>query len=222
MKNQVKILIVIGLAVVVSAIIGASYYRKSVQSERKYFESNDSPLVRPDSQTLGPANAKITLVEFLDPECESCSEFNPRLKRVLREYNEQIRLVVRYMPLHTNSVAAAVLTEAAGEQGKYWEMQDLLFQRQAEWGAGHGTPAAQHKPPSVLFEQYGRELGLDLDKLKASIAEPRHLSKIERDKKDGQSLGVTRTPTFFVNGRQLYRFNEWDLKMLIDEELAKE
>jgi len=209
------------MVVVIAAVIGASYYRKSVQSERKSFASNDNPLVRPDSQTLGPADAPVTVVEFLDPECESCREFSPRVKKILRDYNGKIRLVVRYMPLHTNSVAAAVATEAAGEQGKYWEMQELLFERQSEWGSGHGAPSGQHEPPLALFEQYARELGLDVEKLRDSVAQSRHTVKVDRDKKDGQSLGVSKTPTFFVNGRQLARFSEADLRSLIDEELMK-
>ena len=221
MQKEIKILALIGIIVAVAAIMGASYYRKSVQSERVSSPSGDSPLVRPDSPTLGPADAPVTLVEFLDPECESCREFSPRIKKILREYNGKVRLVVRYMPLHANSLAAAVVTEAAGEQGKYWEMQELLFQRQLEWGAGHGVPSGRHEPPIALFEQYARELGLDVEKLRTSIAQNRHVLKVERDRKDGQSLGVSKTPQFFVNGRRLARFSEEDLRALINEELKK-
>ncbi len=222
MQKEIKILALIGIIVAVAAIMGASYYRKSVQSERKSSASGDSPLVRPDSPTLGSADAPVTLVEFLDPECESCREFSPLIKKILREYNGKIRLVVRYMPLHTNSLAAAVVTEAAGEQGKYWEMQELLFQRQLEWGAGHhGVPSGRHEPPIALFEQYAGELGLDVEKLRNSIAQNRHVLKVERDRKDGQSLGVSKTPQFFVNGRRLARFSEEDLRALINEELKK-
>lgn len=223
MQKEIKILALIGVIVAVVAVIGSSYYRKSVQSERKPSASGDSTLVRPDSPNLGPVDAPVTLVEFLDPECESCRAFNPTIKKLLKDYDGKLRLVVRYMPLHQNSVAAAVVTEAAGEQGKYWEMQDLLFRRQPEWSAGHGSPAApaRPEPPVELFEQYAAMLGLDLQKLRSSVAQNRHALKVERDKKDGQSLGVSKTPTFFVNGRILARFSEEDLKSLIDEELKK-
>ena len=171
---------------------------------------------------MGPADAPVALVEFYDPECESCREFSPRIKRILKEYDGKIRFVVRYMPLHTNSVAAAVVTEAAGEQGKYWEMQELLFRRQSEWGAGHGSHAASggHAPPIALFERYAAELGLDVQRLRNSVSQSRHVSKVERDRKDGQSLGVSKTPTFFVNGRRLARFSEEDLRSLINNELG--
>ncbi len=221
MRKEIKILALIGVVVVAAALWGASYYRTSVQGERVPSASADGALVRPDSPALGPANAPVTLVEFLDPECESCRSFSPLIKQILKQYDGKIRFVVRYMPLHTNSVAAAVVTEAAGEQGKYWEMQELLFNRQSQWGAGHGAPSGQHEPPLALFEQYAGELGLDVGKLRGSVTQNRHTLKIERDRRDGQSLGVTKTPTFFVNGRRLARFSAEDLKALIEEELKK-
>lgn len=220
MRKEIKILVLIGAVVVIAAIFGARQYRNSVQNERKS-TAVDSPLVRPDSPASGPADAPVTLVEFLDPECESCREFYPRVKQILKDYDGKVRLVVRYMAFHHNSRLAATYTIAAGEQGKYWEMQELLFQRQPEWSAGHGEPSGQHAPPFALFERYAGELGLDLGKLRDSVAQTRHALTIDRDQKDGQSLGVSKTPTFFVNGRQLARFSEADLRSLIDEELMK-
>jgi len=223
MKKQIKILTLIGAVVVIATIIGASYYRKSIQSERRPFASNDGPLVRPDSPTLGPANAPVTLVEFLDPECETCRTFNPFIKQMLKDYDGKLRLVVRYMPLHPNSRLAAAYTEAAGEQGKYWEMQEVMFRRQPEWGERHGQPSSTpQEPPAVLFDRYAAEIGLDVEQLRNSVAQNKFASKIDRDQKDGQSLGVARTPTFFVNGRQLMRFSKENLKALIDEELKNE
>ena len=226
MTKQIKILALIGFVVIVAALVGASYYRKSVQGERKSAATADGTLVRPDSPTLGPADAPVTVVEFLDPECESCAAFSPVVKKMLKDYDGKVRLVIRYMPFHPNSVLAASWAEAAGEQGKYWEMQELLFRRQPEWGEihGHGTQvaaAARREPPAVLFERYAAELGLDVERLRAAITQNRYAAKVERDKKDGQSLGVTKTPTFFVNGRQLARFSQQDLRALIEEELGK-
>lgn len=222
MRKEIKILAVITLIIVIAAIMGTSYYRKSKQAERTSSEP-DSRLVRPDSPTLGPANAPVTLVEFLDPECESCRAFNPVIKQMLKEYEGRLRLVVRYMPLHPNSRLAAAFTEAAGEQGKYWEMQEILFQRQPEWGERHGQPApTPQETPTVLFERYATGIGLDLEKVRNSVAQNKFAAKIERDLRDGQSLGVSRTPTFFVNGRRLMRFSREDLKSLIEEELRNQ
>ena len=221
MKKEVKILGALAIIVIVAAFVGANYYRKSIQSERQPATA-DSALVRPDSPTMGAADAPVTIVEFLDPECESCRAFNPTMKKILKEYDGKTRLVVRYLTFHPNSAVAATYTEAAGEQGKYWQMQELLFQRQTEWGERHGQPAAQQQQNvPALFEKYAMELGLDLEKIDAAVKENRYAAKFERDKKDGQSLGARQTPTVFVNGRKLARLNEADLKSLINEELKK-
>lgn len=222
MKKETILLGIIAVLVIVAAMIGASYYRDSVQSERKPIITANASLIREDSPTLGNPNAKVTIVEFLDPECESCRAFNPSVKKLLKDYDGKVRLVVRYMPFHPNSVLAATFTEVAGEQGKYWQAQELLFQKQSEWGTKHGPPS-NDQPPDVkaLFEKYAMELGLDLDKLASAIKENRFAAKLERDKKDGQANGVRQTPTIFVNGRQLARLYEADLKALIDEELKK-
>jgi protein-disulfide isomerase len=227
MRKEIKILALIAVLVVVAAVLGANYYRESKQRERKETATADNRLVRPDSPTRGPANAPVTLVEFLDPECESCGAFSPVVKKILKDYDGKVRLVVRYMPFHPNSRLAASYTEAAGEQGKYWDMQELLFRRQSEWGEIHGhgpeiaAAASRREQPSVLFGRYAAELGLDVDMVRAAVAENRYAAKVERDMRDGQSLGVSKTPTFFVNGRMLMRFGEAPLRALIDEELRK-
>lgn len=226
MKKEVKILSAIAALVIVVAVIGAAYYRSSVQSERittngtsNKSAANAENLIRPDSYTLGAADAPVTVVEFYDPECESCAAFHPTVKKIMKDYQGKIRLVARYMPLHPNSLSAATFTEAAGEQGKYWEAQELLFQKQPEWGTKHGPQTAPPADINALFRKYAAELGLDMDKMNAAFAENRYSAKTQRDLKDGQALGVRQTPTFFVNGRRLARFGEADLRALIDEEL---
>lgn len=222
MRKEIKILLGIAVIVIIAALIGANYYRSSVESQRQPVTA-DSRLVRPDSPTLGAADAPVTIVEFYDPECESCRAFYPTVKKILKEYDGRVRLVMRYMPLHSNSTLAATVTEAAGEQGKYWQMQEMLFQRQPEWGERHGQPqrVSAQADTKALFEKYAMELGLDVEKINSAVAQNKYAAKLERDRKDGQSLGVTRTPTFFVNGRQMARLGEQDLKSLINEELKK-
>ncbi len=231
MRKEVKILGAVALVVIIGAIIGASFYRSSVQNERitssnAASNSNKSTvnaenLVRPDSPTLGAVDAPVTLVEFLDPECESCAAFSPVVKKIMKDYDGKIRLVIRYMPLHPNSLSAATFTEAAGEQGKYWQAQEMLFQKQPEWGTKHGPQTTAPADINALFKKYAGELGLDTKKMDAAFAENRYQAKLQRDLQDGQALGVRQTPTFFVNGRKLARFSEADLRALIDEELKK-
>lgn len=224
MTKETKILIAIGAVVLVAAIVAASFYRKAADGEQQPIAAINNQLVRADSPTLGAADARVTLVEFLDPECEACRAFSPIVKQFLKDYNGKLRLVVRYMPLHQNARLAAAYTEAAGEQGRYWEMQEALFRNQPEWGERHGQPAtsaAHQLPANVLFERYAADLGFNVEKMRADVASNRFAAKIERDFQDGKSLGVQKTPTFFVNGRKLQRFSQQDLKALIEEELKK-
>ena len=229
MRKEIKILGALAVVVIAAAIFATTYYRSSVQNERKPTNTANTAapagqLVRPDSASLGPADAKVTLVEFYDPECESCAEFHPVVKKILKDYDGKIRLVARYMPLHPNSITAATFTEAAGEQGKYWEAQEMLFKKQPEWGTKHGAPPDSSAPSvNQLFDKYAKELGLDPEKASQAINARRFEAKIAQDKKDGQSLGVRKTPTFFVNGRQWLNFDESGsgLRQLIDEELSK-
>ncbi|MBK7708068.1 MAG: DsbA family protein [Acidobacteria bacterium] len=229
MKNEVKLLIVIGAVVIGVAILGMNYYRSSVQNVRVTGNTNSGApalnpevLIRPDSPTLGPANAPVAIVEFVDPECESCATFSPVLKKMVTQYDGKTKLVIRYMPLHPNSVSAANMLEAAAEQGKFWETQALLFEKQPEWGERHGPPTGE-PPPNipVLFEKYAKQLGLDVEKVNAAIKENKYQAKIDRDKRDGQSLGVRQTPTIFVNGRKLLNFSEAGLKSLVESEIGK-
>ena len=223
MRKEVGILLAVVAIVVVGGLVGASYYRGSVQ-KAPVQPSVAENLVRPDSPSLGPADAKVTVVEFLDPECESCAAFAPQVKALLKEYDGRVRFVVRYMPLHRNAKMAAQYIEAAGEQGRYWEMMDKLFAEQGEWGEKHG-PAGHNqtptKPVSELFENYGKELGLNPDQLNTAAGQRKYAEKAERDLQDGRALGVRQTPTFFVNGRRLARLSIADLRSLIKEELNR-
>ena len=222
MRKEVGILLAIAVVVVLGGVIGASYYRGSVQKAPVAPETS-KVLVRPDSPALGPADAKVTVVEFLDPECESCAAIAPQVKELLKEYDGRIRFVVRYMPLHPNAKLAAQYLEAAGEQGKYWEFQEKVFAMQGEWGTKHGPDAhaAPTAPVSTLFEKYGKEIGLDPQQLNAAAGKSEYANKAARDLNDGRALGVRATPTFFVNGRKLARLSMQDLRTLINEELAK-
>lgn len=223
MRKEVGILLAIVVLVIVGGLVGASYYRGSVQ-KAPVQPNNAENLVRPDSRSLGPADAKVTVVEFLDPECESCAAFAPQVKSLLKEYDGRVRFVVRYMPLHRNAKMAAQYIEAAGEQGRYWEMMDKLFAEQGEWGEKHG-PAGHNPAPTVPvsqhFEKYGKELGLNPEQLNAAAGQRKYAEKADRDLQDGRALGVRQTPTFFVNGRRLARLSLADLRSLINEELNR-
>ncbi|NNE97644.1 MAG: DsbA family protein [Pyrinomonadaceae bacterium] len=224
MSKEIKILGGIAIVVIAAAIIGASFYRNSTPvatkpanaTPAKSWKENEA-FIRDDSPTLGPKDAKVTIVEFLDPECESCAKFHPIVKKALKDYEGKVRLVVRYMPLHPNSLSAATFLEAAGEQGKYWEAQDLLFAKQPEWGTRHGVGHGAPQPDvNALFKKYAGELGLNIEQMNAVYSANKYRAKVERDQKDGQSLGVRQTPTIFVNGVKLARLDDTSLRYLIN------
>jgi len=169
-------------------------------------------LVRPHSPAMGPAQAPVTIVEFLDPECESCRAMYPIVKQLMTEFDGRVRLVMRYMPLHGNAVYASSLLEAARTQNKYWEFLEIMMARQPEW-ASHAAPR-----PDLLLT-YAPMVGIDVDRLKADASDPQVRIRILQDQTDGQSLGVTGTPTFFINGRELMRLSYGDLRAAIQSQL---
>ncbi|MCO6510851.1 MAG: thioredoxin domain-containing protein [Aridibacter famidurans] len=224
MKKETVLLGIIAILVVVIAIIGASYYRNSTQPAPAT-GSGPAPvneaLIRPDSPSVGPADAPVTIVEFYDPECESCAAFHSSIKTVMKEHEGKVRLVSRLMPLHPNSALAATFIELAGEKGKYYEAQEFVFKKQPEWGTVHGPASTVQPDAPAMFDKYVVEFGLDPAEFKAALSENRYAKRLERDMTDGRSLGVSRTPTIFVNGRVLMRLSEPDLRYLVSQELSK-
>ncbi len=149
-----------------------------------------------DSYVLGPAKAKITVVEFADFQCPGCGASAPMMEQLNEMYKDQVRIVFRHFPLqqHKNARLAAVAAEAAGEQGKFWEMYKTLFGKQTDW--------SELAKPASLFVSYAKELGLDTTKFEQDLASTKYNEKIERDIKEALGYGVNSTPTFFVNGEK--------------------
>ncbi|WP_410598741.1 DsbA family protein [Amycolatopsis sp. lyj-90] len=177
-----------------------------------------SILVRPDSHRLSdPAGAKVTVVEFLDLECEACGAAYPGVERLRAEYGDRVTFVMRYFPIpsHQNAELAARTVEAAGKQGKLEPMYRLMFERQSQWG----DQRVSHRE---TFLGFARELGLDLPAFEAALDDPVTLGRVVADRTDGANIGVEGTPTFFVNGVKFSGSPSYQaLKAVIDEELAK-
>lgn len=224
MRKEAKILIGLAAAVGLVVTLAANFYKKedsmqtsssvpnSLGSASSYGVSLRQEFVRDDSPTQGPKTAKVTVVEFLDPECESCRAFHPIMKETLKAYEGGVYFVVRYMAFHTSSALAVAATESAGLQGKYWEMQDLLFNAADEWS---------HKPApeTSYFIKYASDLGLDVEQFKRDLSDTRWQQKITRDMADGKALGVNGTPTIFVNGEKLKSLSPGDLRSAIETQL---
>jgi len=185
-----------------------------VKETEKLVSNNRASLIRDYSPSQGSAMLKVTLVEFLDPECESCAFFHPLVKEILSRYEGRIRYVVRYAPFHPNSKFVIKILSAARLQNQYWETLDLLFKKLPEWGS-------HHNPQPQLVWTYLPELGLDIERIKVDMNDEGIMKMIDQEIEDGNTFGVRQTPTFFVNGRPLRSFGLQQLEDAIKDALAE-
>jgi len=180
--------------------------------------SADPEVTRADSHYLTKApDDKVTIVEFLDFECEACKAQFPTMERIREEYDGRINLAIRYFPLggHQNGMNAALAVEAASKQGALEDMYIKMYETQAEWGESPNSKAD-------LFAEYAQELGLDMDQFEADVNDPATRKRVEKDQADGVGLGVQGTPTIYLNGEELPTMPSYDdLKQRIDALLAE-
>ena len=209
-----KSVIVIGTIVLaaVAFIGGSRLYQQSQTSERAGLASSRSAnLVRPHSPIFGSESAKVTIVEFLDPACETCGAMAPLVKSLVTASFGQVRLVVRYAPLHQGSDQIVRILEAARLQGKYWQALDAVLASQSMW-ASHDNPR-----PELVWNIIGN-VGVDIAQAKADLQNPKITEALRLDREDLVALKVTKTPEFFVNGKPLPQFGSEQLKALVKSE----
>jgi len=147
----------------------------------------------------GEANAPVTLVEYTDFQCPACGAYYPLIKQLTEESSDKVKVVIRHYPLmqiHKNALPSARAAEAAGRQGKFWEMYDLLFTNQKDWSLAED-------PTKSIFPSYADRIGLDAEKFRQDMADPSIDDKINQDRQTGNDLEITGTPTFFLNGKKL-------------------
>jgi protein-disulfide isomerase len=164
------------------------------------------------SPSRGEETAAITLVEFSDFQCPFCGRVTPTLKQIEDEYGEQVRIVFKHLPLsmHSKAPQAHAAAQAAANQGKFWEMHDLIF-------------ANQRELTEVKYIEYAGQLGLDVDQFKVDLASPETKRKVDADVAEAGRLGVTGTPGFFINGRFTSGAKPFaEFKRLIDAELERQ
>ena len=145
----------------------------------------------------GDGQASVILVEYSDFQCPACAAYHPLVKQLLEELGDRIQFAYRHFPLpqHQQAKLAAYAAEAAGKQGKFWEMHDLIFDGQKDWEGNRGA--------QEIFQTYAVSLGLNLEKFKEDLNSEELIDKVSNDYRSGLSSGVNSTPTFFLNGRQL-------------------
>lgn len=147
--------------------------------------------------TLGTPEAKVTLIEYSDFQCPACAYFSKIIEQVMVEFDQHVYFAYRHFPLsiHQNSIPSARAAEAAGLQGKFWEMSAKLFENQKTWSVSTA--------PEEIFTGYAEELGLNLEKFKDDYNSSEVKNAVEDDLDDADSLGLNSTPSFFLNGEKL-------------------
>ncbi len=199
------------------AFLGGAIYFNAEKSEQagQLVAQNQSGLSREYSPALGPTAAKVRIVEFLDPACETCRRFYPFVKDMLIAYPDKVHVTLRYAPFHENSDHVVALLLAAAKQGKHWETLEALLASQESWVEHHVVQ------PELAWQQT-QGLGLNLQQLQADMNSPEIAQQIAQDLADARSLNVSKTPDFFVNGKPLTTFGFDPLKELVDAALASE
>jgi protein-disulfide isomerase len=212
MTNEVKTIIgiVVACVVLLGAFIWLAPKSGSVSVARDL-----TLLVHDNSNMTGKVGAKVTLVEFGDYQCPACGANAPFIKSVVEQYktNPNFNFVFRNFPLsqHPNAVISAEAAQAAGAQGKYFEMNEVLYKNQNEW--------AEVKDPTDLFVGYAKTLGLDTVKFKSDLDQKVFVPFIQADLADATTLALDHTPTLFLNGAEVTDLSS--LKAQIDGALNK-
>ena len=194
-------------------VLGVNIYKS--QQARKYgfmARENASTFVREHSLTLGSDDAKVYLVEFSDPACETCSAFHPFVKKLMAVNPGKIKLVVRYAPFHDGADYFVKILEAARKQGKYWETLEVMYKTQRYW-------ASHHNPQPKFIWKFLPRAGLDLVKIRNDMTDPEIAKRIQQDLADAKTLNVRKTPGFFVNGKPLPSFGYKQLQELVESEI---
>lgn len=179
---------------------------------------DDNTEAQPTNHVVGPEDAKVTLIEYGDFQCPACKSYVPLVDEIKKTYSDRIKFQFRHYPLvqiHPHAFIASRAAEAAGNQGKFYEMHDLLYENQESWSASSN--------PTPTFEAFARQLELDIEKFKADMNSAAIAAAINADVKEAQAAGANSTPTFVLNGSKIDNNpqNLDEFKKLIDEELTK-
>lgn len=207
MSKESKIILLIAGVVIASIAILIAFVNTNQMEPAAIMEK----IVSEDSQSVG--EGKVQVVEFGDFQCPACGQAYPDVKRLKEEYKDDITFVFRHFPLpgHPNARPAAEAAEAAAAQGKFWEMHDKLFETQTSW--------SMFPDPTSMFVQFAEALDLDKDTFLKDIEDRTYKDVVSQGQSDGYAVGVTGTPTFFINGKKQAKFDYESLKAAIEAEL---
>lgn len=213
MPKEYKILLGIGLGAIVLGILLFKFIDAPV---------NHTPLAdRANTYSKGSTNAPVVVTEFADFQCPACRAAHDISNRLLLTYPNDVRFVFRHFPLpsHPLALVSAEAAEAAGAQGKFWEMHDILYDHQDEWG--DLTKAVNREAAISMFVGYAQQLGLDTNAFKSAIDNNTFSSVVNQDITAGSNSGVNATPTFFVNNTRITTPTFEAIKQEVERALGK-
>ena len=219
MKRFIPLAIIV--IVLIAAVVGGMILlRSSRQASNSNAPTPDPALDVKGAEPphiRGNPNAPVTLEEFGDFQCPSCGTYYPELKKIEAEFGDKLRAIFRespLVPMHEHALMAAQAAEAAGLQGKFWEMHDKLYENQTQW-----TPAKDLVP---IFVDYAKQLGIDPDRFMKDLNGEQVAQRIFQDGKRVHALGLSGTPSFFVNGQEA-KGDQWKpdgLRQMIKDTIA--
>jgi protein-disulfide isomerase len=203
------------IVVVVAALIGVFALTSNNKNDSG---SGSNSAAQPSSHITGKTDSKVALVEYGDFQCPACKSFFPIVNELKATYGDRVAFQFSHFPLtqiHPNAFIGSRAAEAAGKQGKFFEMHDLLYENQDSW--------SQSPNPNQILEGYASQLGLKVDQFKSDMASAGVADIINADQKAGQQLGANSTPTFVLNNKKIEKnpTSMEEFKKLLDEELAK-
>lgn len=208
-----RVLIASGAAVLMAVGAGAFLFTRGSGGSSPLGSPADRPgLASEHSPTLGDAGAKVHIVEFIDPACETCAAFYPLVKQMMADNPNKIRLSIRHVPFHRGVGDVVRMLEASRKQGKYWPTLEALLAAQPLW-------VLQHTAHPDRAWQAIAGVGLNLEQLAADMKAPEVTERMARDQADAEALNVTQTPEYFVNGRQMASFGRKQLQDLVRDAL---
>ena len=214
-------------AIIVVAIVGGMIYISTQNSLNVSDINNDqlNTIIGAESRNgdiadheIGSKSPKVTIIEYADYQCPGCSAAAPKAKALAEKYKDHVRLIFRNFPIassHPNARAAAAVAEAAGLQGKFWEMNKLLYTNQDAWKNANITDRDN------IFKSYAEQLKLNIDQYKTDIASNKVKNKIDFDMALGRKHGVAATPTFYVNGKNTEMDSSGSIESSVKEALKK-
>lgn len=214
MSKKAWIIIIAVIAILFGYLIYSGKHNNQNQNNNSAATTANPAVIKSDDYVTGSKDRKYVVIEYVDLACPACKEFYPTMKSTIQKYGDQVTFVERYFPLtsiHPNAMVSARAAQAAGNQGKFFEMEDLLFTNQDSWFSMPSNEAQK------TFAAYAQRLGLNMDQYNKDVASDATLTRINEDRDLAVKLNLTGTPSFFVNGQTLKLNQQTDLENKIKD-----